>query len=136
MLRPALLFLAPLSAQAAEAGNAGLSAGNYLQAFFALALIVGLLLGTAWLARKISGERGFNQGGLKLVGGITLGPRERVVVVEVGDTWLVIGIVPGQIRTLHQLPKGAELPPGSKTASPDMPFAHLLKKMTERGGNA
>ncbi len=136
MLRIAFALLAPLSAQAAETGNAGLSAGNYLQAFLALALIIGLLLGTAWLTRKISGDRAFSQGGLKLIGGITLGPRERVVVVEVGDTWLVVGIVPGQIRTLHRLPKGADLPSDNKPASPDIPFAHWLKKMTERSGNA
>ena len=136
MLRLAPLFFLSLSVHAAETSGAGMSAGTYLQAALALALIIGLLLGTAWLAKKISGDRGFSQGKLKLVGGITLGPRERIVVVEVEDTWLVVGIVPGQIRTLHQLPKGPEGDLGDQAATTDAPFAQWLKNMTERGRNA
>lgn len=96
----------------------------------ALALIIGLLLGATWLARKVSGGKGFGHGGMQVIGGIALGPRERIVLVEVGDTWLVIGIVPGQIRTLHQLPKG-ELPNGL-AGGPEASFAHWLKTVAER----
>ncbi|MEF8758189.1 MAG: flagellar biosynthetic protein FliO [Candidatus Accumulibacter sp. UW25] len=33
------------------------------------------------------------------------------MLLEVDDSWIVVGLVPGQIRTLHTLPKG-ELKPG------------------------
>lgn len=112
-----------------------MSAGSYLQAALAIAFIIGLLLGTAWLARKISGGKGFGQGGMKLIGGVAVGPRERIVLLEIGDTWLVVGIVPGQIRTLHRLPKGME-PAGEKANLSDAPFAQWLKNMTERNRNA
>lgn len=95
----------------------------------ALMLIIGLLLGTAWLARKVSGGKGFGQGGMHVIGGVALGPRERIVLVEVGDTWLVIGIVPGQIRTLHRLPKG-EMP--SAVQGPEASFTQWLKTVSER----
>jgi flagellar protein FliO/FliZ len=39
-------------------------------------------------------------------------PASASCCVEIGDTWIVVGLVPGQIRTLHTLPKG-ELKPGS-----------------------
>lgn len=84
-------------------------AGTYLQATLALALIVALLLGLAWLA-KVSGSKGFGQGGMKVVGGVALGPRERIVLLEVGEEWLVIGVVTGQIRTLHRMVKGDATP--------------------------
>ena len=54
--------------------------------------------------------------------------RERIVLVEVEDTWIVIGIVPGQIKTLLTLPKG-EIP---ATDSDEKPFGQWLKQMTER----
>mgnify|MGYP001269007910 CR=1 FL=1 len=116
-----------------EATAPGLPAGTFLQAFFGLGLIVALLVGLAWFARKLTGGQIFGQGGMRIVGGIALGPRERLVLVEVGEEWLVIGIVPGQIRTLHRLPKGslAEPPPGA-----DKPFAQWLKQVTERRGHA
>lgn len=127
-LLPLLSFALP--ALAAEGDSPGLSAGSFLQAMLALALIVGLLLGTAWLARKVSGGKGFGQGGMQVIGGVALGPRERIVLVEVGETWLVIGIVPGQIRTLHRLPKG-EMPPGL-ASGPEASFSQWLKSVSER----
>jgi flagellar biogenesis protein FliO len=42
---------------------------------------------------------------MKVVGGVALGPRERIVLLEIGDEWLVIGVVPGQIRTCTGWPK-------------------------------
>lgn len=136
MLRFVFPLLLPLQALAAETPAPGVSSGSYLQAALALALIIGLLMGAAWLARKISGGKVFGQGGMKVIGGVALGPRERLVLVEVGDTWLVIGLVPGQIRTLHQLPKGKE-PDFSDTTngSADAPFTQWLKSISERNRN-
>ena len=126
-----LLFIALPAIVAAETVTPGVSGSSYLQAGLALALIVALLLGTAWLARKVSGGKGFGQGGMKVVGGIALGPRERLVLVEVGENWLVIGIVPGQIRTLHSMPKGSLDSAGSSPTS-DIPFASWLKSVSDR----
>ena len=130
MLRTFLLLF-PVAAQASEAASPGVSSGTYLQAGFALILIVGLLAATAWMARKVSGGKGFGQAGLKVIGGVALGPRERIVLVEVGDDWLVIGIVPGQIRTLHRLAKGS-LPEGTLPAGADKPFAQWLQGIANR----
>jgi len=78
----------------------------------------------------------FGQGNMRVISGIALGPKERIVLVEVENNWLVIGIVPGQIRTLHTLPKGTNpyLPPDDKQGS--APFADWLKSIRERHGNA
>ena len=128
MLRT-LPLLFPIAAHASEAVSPGVSSGSYVQAGLALLLIVGLLGATAWLARKVSGGKGFGQAGLKVIGGVALGPRERIVLVEVGNDWLVVGIVPGQIRTLHRLDKGT-LPEGMPTAG-DKPFAQWLQNVTQ-----
>jgi flagellar protein FliO/FliZ len=118
-------------AHATETTGSTVTLTTYLQTGLALALIVGLLVGTAWLLRKLSGGKGFGQGGMKIVGGVALGPRERIILIEVGEEWLVVGIVPGQIRTLHRLPKGCpptDLPGSGK----ENPFAHLLKSIANR----
>ncbi|HJV92588.1 MAG TPA: flagellar biosynthetic protein FliO [Azonexus sp.] len=130
-----LPLLLPFAADAAETAAPTVSAGTYVQAALALALILALLLGTAWLARKVSGGKGFGQGGMKIVGGVALGPRERIVLLEVGDEWLVIGIVPGQIRTLHRLEKGAAMPADGLPASAEKPFTQWLQGIAERRKN-
>jgi len=108
----------------------GVSGGAMLQMLLGLALIVGLLFAGAYLLRKLNGGRNFGHSGpLKIVGGLMLSPRERVVLIEVGDEWIVVGVVPGQIKTLHTLPKG-ELPVGS---AGEKPFVQWLKQISERG---
>lgn len=127
-----LLFSLPFSAVAAETATPAVSAGTYLQATVALALIVALLLGLTWLARKVSGSKGFGQGGMKVIGGVALGPRERIVLLEVGDEWLVIGVVPGQIRTLHRMLKGNDMPADTLPVAGEKPFTQWLQSVTER----
>lgn len=134
MLR-SIPFLIPFSALASESVAPGVSSGSYLQAALALSLIVALLAGTAWLARKVSGGKRFGQGGMKVIGGVALGPRERIVLLEVGDEWLVIGIVPGQIRTLHRTAKGNPLPEDDLPASAEIPFAQWLRSISDRRNN-
>lgn len=132
-----LLLLLSLSAHANESGNAGIPSGTYLQATLALLLIVGLLFGATWAARKVSGGKMFGHGNMRVISGIALGPRERIMLVEVEDTWLVIGVVPGQIRTLHVLPKGSDPKLAfSGTQTQETPFADWLKSIKERRNNA
>ena len=79
----------------------------------------------------------FGQGNMRVISGIALGPKERIVLVEVEDNWLVIGIVPGQIRTLHTLPKGMDAnqaQAGDGRTPP--PFSEWLRTIRERRGNA
>ena len=100
-----------------------------LQMVLGLALIIGLLFLGAYLLRRLNGGKPFgNTGPLRIVGGLMISPRERIVLLEVNDTWVVVGIVPGQIKTLHTLPKG-ELSPDKEG---EYRFGHWLKQMTER----
>ena len=116
-------------AQTAVAEAPGVSATMMLQTVLGLALVIGVLFFAAYLLRKLNGGRGFGSNGpLRVVGGLMIGTRERIVLVEVGETWLVIGLVPGQIRTLHTLPKG-EL---KTTGDGDRLFAQWLKQIVER----
>ena len=97
-----LLFFAPV---AAAQESAEIPTGIYWQAFLSMIFILALLIFAAWLMRRLSGGKGFGSRGVKVLGGVALGPRERIVLIEVGEECLVVGIVPGQIRTLHRLPK-------------------------------
>ncbi|CAD6539737.1 flagellar biosynthetic protein FliO [Paraburkholderia metrosideri] len=84
-----------------------LGVGAVLQTIVGLLVVIALVFGCAWLARRFGLQPG-NRGGLvKTIGGASLGGKERVAVVEIGDTWLVLGAAPGNVRLLHTMPAGS-----------------------------
>lgn len=79
-------------------------AGSMLTVLLSLALILGGFVAVAWFVRRYLPGMGA-QGAVKVVGTTAVGARERVVVVEVDDTWLLLGVGGGNVRLLHILPK-------------------------------
>ncbi|KAA0183115.1 flagellar biosynthetic protein FliO [Cupriavidus gilardii] len=127
----------PVLAHAADAVTGATGAGALAQAGLGLFAIIALILGLAWLARRAGLVRHVQGGAMKVVGSTSLGARQRLLLVEVGDTWLVLGVSAGEIRTLHTLPAGSATPgeaiaamagtggmrgTGSTPMSPQAPF--------------
>lgn len=90
-----------------------ISSGNIIQIIFSLLLVLAAIVLVAWLLKRVNTTRQGSGNFLKVLGGVAVGQRERVVLLEVKDTWLVVGVGPGQIRTLHTLqkPEESELSP-------------------------
>jgi flagellar protein FliO/FliZ len=127
----ALIILWPTAAGAADADpSLGTSA---LQMLAGLALVIAVILGSLWLLKRLSMPRGSQNAVLRIVGGTAVGPRERVVLLEIGDTWLVVGVAPGRVATLHRLPRLAPPDPGPKdTPEPAKDFRAWLQNVMER----
>ena len=68
---------------------------------------------------------------MRVVGGVSVGTRERVVVLEVADTWLVVGVAPGQVQTLHTLPR-QESAGGNGALVGVSPFPNWLSRFTNK----
>jgi flagellar protein FliO/FliZ len=98
-----------------------LGVGAVLQTIVGLLVVIGLVFACAWLARRF-GLQPANRGGLvKTIGGASLGGKERVAVVEIGDTWLVLGTAPGNVRLLHTMPAGSAALDSVPSGGPDAP---------------
>ncbi|TAN48056.1 MAG: flagellar biosynthetic protein FliO [Methylococcaceae bacterium] len=81
------------------------SSGSIVQIIFSLLLVLAAIVLVAWLLKRMNVAQQGQGKLLKVLGSVAVGQRERVVLVEVNDTWLVVGVGPGQIRTLHTLQK-------------------------------
>jgi len=112
---------------------AAVSTGSILQVIFSLLLVLAAVVLVAWIIKRINLPQHGAGSLLKVISGVAVGQRERIVLVEVNDTWLVVGVAPGQVRTLHTMPKAA-LP----VALTDLPgqadgkFQVWLKQMVEK----
>ena len=109
---------------------AGPAAGSLLQTIFALCLVLGLLALLAWALKRYGPKAAGGSAHIRMVGGLNLGGRERIIVVEVGDQWIVVGASPGRVNALATMPRqgdgqsaiavggaGAQLHPHQKSAS-------------------
>jgi flagellar protein FliO/FliZ len=118
--KPAALYLSSLfwpvfafSAETAKAvvGSSAPSASDSLGRMVLGTIIVLLVIAViAWVLRRVMPGQGLsNAGVIKQVGGVQIGPRERVVVLEVAGRWLVVGVSPGQMTALGEVsPLSAE----------------------------
>lgn len=68
-----------------------------------LIMVLAAIFACAWLVRKLGAFPAGVSGALRVVGGVSLGARERVVLLQAGTKHLVLGVSPGRIQTLHIL---------------------------------
>jgi flagellar protein FliO/FliZ len=104
------------------------------------AAIVALIPVALWLLKRtplgaFGGASGQQQ--LRSVAQLPLSPSQRIVTIEVGQgesrRWLVLGVTPHSISTLHTMEPQPDLPP--LAAAPALPaFAQLLGRLRDRKG--
>ena len=101
--------------------------GSVFQVLPGLALVLLLIVACAWVAKRFNGARMSGNATIKFVASQSLSARERVVIVEVNQQWLVLGVAPGRVSQLTQMPR----PETTADATPQFarpPFAVWLEK--------
>jgi flagellar protein FliO/FliZ len=95
-------------------------------AFVAVLVLIPVAL---WLLKRTPIGAAASQGPMKLIAALPLGPNQKLLTVEVGSgderRWLVLGVTPGGINTLHNMAPQADAPAASQAA---LPFAQLLQR--------
>lgn len=123
---PATVLAAEPAAQAATpmAGN-GMT-GQLVQLLLGLLLVIGLIFLLAWLMRRVQqiGPRGGKV--IKVLASQALGPRDRLVLVQVGSEQILLGLSPGRISALHVMNEPVHLPDGEPASAE---FAQRLMEL-------
>jgi flagellar protein FliO/FliZ len=133
---PSLLFFLALpgavSAAATAPTDATLPATGLLQVLLALGVVLAAIAAFAWFLRRMTPGAIGSRGWLRIVGGAMVGPKERVVLVEIGETWLLLGVAASNVSLLYTLPKPAQsVAPEGETAAPGFSGA-LLQALASR----
>lgn len=75
--------------------------GYLLQLAGGLAVILVVIAVLAWLARRLQALPARQAGAIRVLAALSLGQRERVVLMQVGTTQVLVGVAPGQVCGLH-----------------------------------
>ena len=114
---------------------AAASAGSLLQTIFGLLFVLAMLALFAWAMKRFGPRPQAGAAGLRIVGALNLGGRERLMVIEIGNQWIVVGASPGRVNALATMPK-QDAEPGEATLNPYAPsassFSEWLKQTIDK----
>ncbi len=85
-----------------------------------LGLLVLAIFASAWLFRRFGKGSFLAHRELRIIGGLSLGQRERVVLLQVGKEQILLGVSPGRIQPLHVLSE----PIATDSADDDTAFSN------------
>lgn len=101
-----------------------------LHMLFGLGVVLALIALVAWLLRRFAPGQVAGHGNLRVVAAVAVGPKERVVLVDVEETRLVLGVAPGLVTKLHEMPRPAE-PYGAAQPAIPSPLFGKFKEMLD-----
>jgi len=127
MLPFSVLAAEPVATAAATSASGSGVAGQLAQLVIGLLLVLGLIFFLAWLLRRVqqAGPAGKGQV-IDIVSTRALGPRDRLVLVQVGNEQILLGLSPGSITALHVLKEPVQVP-STEQATPE--FAQRLMEL-------
>ena len=102
-----------------------------------LVVVLALIFAFAWLMRRVQGLRPTRGDSLRIEGGLQLGAKERLVIVQAGDARLLLGVTAGGISLLHRLGDAPAEPQAQEAEAAALPsfqqaFGEQLNKLLGR----
>ena len=114
------LMTVPAVAQEAEpaVSPSSLFTGDYLlQVIGSFVVVILLLVGVLVLLRRFNGVSSQMSGNMRVVSSVGVGQRERVVLLQVGEEQILVGVGPGNVRKIHAFDEPVVEPSASTTPS-------------------
>lgn len=79
--------------------------GSIVEVLIGLAVVLLVFVAMTWFMRRLGGVGSQAGGSMKVLGAMSVGTRERVVLVKVGEEQILLGVAPGRVQALHKLEK-------------------------------
>ncbi|MFN3164993.1 MAG: flagellar biosynthetic protein FliO [Pseudohongiellaceae bacterium] len=132
-----LMLLVP-GARAAEATPAAspvsvLDTGSLVQMLLALGVVIVLIVGLSFAIRKFNMFAAGSSAHIRIVGGLALSNKDRLLLVQVGNEQLLISASPGRVNMVHEMREPVDADAATTRPVNNPNFASLLQAVTQRG---
>lgn len=112
-------ILAATESELSKSVSSSLDFSDTLRWSIGLLFVIAAIFACAFLLRKLPGFSSQAAGVLRILGGVSLGNRERAVLLQVGERQLLLGVSPGSVRTLWVIEQGSDTTDRSQQNRPD-----------------
>jgi flagellar protein FliO/FliZ len=101
----------------------GITGADVFRMLGSLALVIALLVALLWALRKLQGKMNSQNAGrrLQIIESLSVGTRQKVALIRVGEREVLIGISPTQINGIASWPDGS---PASADFSDSLDSSH------------
>lgn len=96
-------FSQSIHAAETKAVTEPVSVGSVLQMSLGLLFVVLLIFMISWLVKRVSGFSVYSNPHLKIISGLHVGQKEKILLLQVSDKQVLVGVTPYSIRTLCEL---------------------------------
>lgn len=79
------------------------------QIILSLVVVLTLIFLAAWLLKSFSRYPGVASGHLRVLGALSVGQKEKIILLQAGKDQIVVGVTTTEIRLLHQLSETVEV---------------------------
>jgi len=83
--------------------NQTLATADIMRWGSSLILVLAVFFLCVWLLRKTGSFTSVTASQMRVISGLSLGTKERLVLIQLGDKQLLLGVSPGRIENLHTL---------------------------------
>lgn len=87
-------------------GNSLLGTKNMFQVIFALLVVLALIFFASYIIKRLNGDAQQPNSLLKVISFYPLGPKHKIVLVQVNEIHLLIGMGPDGLNCLHKFSEG------------------------------
>jgi len=94
-----------------------------------LILVVAFIFILAWLVKRFNLTQHSQNGLLRIAASLAVGTKDRIVLLQVGEEQILLGLSPGRIEKLHTLSNPIIIEDDSHSSTP---FAEKLNKLMAR----
>ena len=110
-----------------------MSMSSIVSVVLGMVVILLLIFVMAWAVKKMHLTPQSRHQLINILSAVSVGQRERIALVQVGEEQFVVGIAPGRIQTLHSMQQAVDV--GDTEKSANSPFAEKLGQlMRQRPG--
>jgi flagellar protein FliO/FliZ len=94
-----------------------------------LIIVIALFFACIWLMRKMGALPENSKQKMRVIAGLSLGGREKVMLVQVGEKQIVLGVSPGRINNLLVLEDNDQVVQETKERPAEGEFSEKLKQI-------
>lgn len=116
----------------AQTESTGLGAGYAIKTFVSLLVVLFLIVALVWLLKRMQGITASSSAAMQILASLPVGPREKLMLVQVGNEQLLIGVTSSNVQFIKAMDEPVDLTSTGAKGAASPVFSSQLQKLLKQ----